>query len=38
VDFFTIYKVPAGKPKNQFAFNAEPKDRVRSRHCYNHRG
>lgn len=28
VDWFKRYKVPDGKPENQFAFNGEFKDRV----------
>lgn len=28
MDWFKRYKVPDGKPENQFAFNAEFKDRV----------
>ena len=28
VDWFRIYKMPTGKPPNQFAFNAEAKDKV----------
>lgn len=28
VDWFRRYKVPDGKPENQFAFNAEFKDKV----------
>ncbi|XP_063619617.1 uncharacterized protein LOC134792278 [Cydia splendana] len=27
VEWFRLYKVPDGKPQNQFAFDAEPKDR-----------
>ena len=26
--FFTVYKVPAGKPENVFAYNGEVKDKV----------
>ena len=33
MDFFTIYKVPTGKPKNKFAFNGEAKDKVGSLNC-----
>ena len=29
VDWFRRYKVPDGKPENEFAFNAEFKDKVR---------
>lgn len=32
VDWFKRYKVPDGKPENQFAFNGEFKDRV---HLFN---
>lgn len=28
VEWFRLYKVPDGKPVNNFAFNAEPKDRA----------
>ena len=28
VDWFRRYKVPDGKPENEFAFNAEFKDKV----------
>lgn len=28
VNWFTIYKMPTGKPPNQFAFNKEAKNRV----------
>ena len=28
VDWFRIYKVPAGKPENEFAFNGEAKNKV----------
>ena len=28
VEWFTKYKVPTGKPKNEFAFNGDAKDRV----------
>lgn len=28
LDWFKMYKVPDGKPENQFAFNGEFKDRV----------
>ena len=28
VNWFRIYKMPTGKPPNQFAFNAEAKDKV----------
>lgn len=28
VDWFRRYKVPDGKPENQFAFNGEFKDKV----------
>ena len=27
VEWFKIYKIPDGKPANQFAFNAEPKNK-----------
>lgn len=27
VEWFRIYKIPDGKPENQFAFNGEAKDR-----------
>ena len=27
VEWFKIYKMPDGKPANEFAFNGEPKDR-----------
>jgi len=27
-EWFRIYKIPAGKPENQFAFNGEAKDKV----------
>ena len=27
VEWFKIYKIPDGKPANQFAFNGEAKDR-----------
>lgn len=30
VDWFRRYKVPDGKPENQFAFNGEFKDKVGS--------
>lgn len=30
VDWFRRYKVPDGKPENQFAFNGEFKDKVES--------
>lgn len=30
VDWFRRYKVPDGKPENQFAFNGEFKGKVRS--------
>ena len=26
--FFRVYKVPAGKPENEFAYNAEVKDKA----------
>lgn len=26
VEWFRIYKIPDGKPENQFAFNGEPKN------------
>ena len=29
MDWFRRYKVPDGKPENEFAFNAEFKDKVR---------
>jgi len=29
VDWFRLYKVPDGKPENQFAFNGEFKDKVK---------
>ena len=28
VEWFKIYKMPDGKPANEFAFNAEPKDKA----------
>ena len=27
IEWFKIYKIPDGKPENQFAFNAEPKNK-----------
>jgi hypothetical protein len=27
-EWFRIYKIPAGKPENQFAFNGEAKNKV----------
>lgn len=27
VEWFRIYKIPDGKPENQFAFNGEPKNK-----------
>jgi len=27
VEWFRVYKMPDGKPENQFAFNAEARDR-----------
>ena len=27
VEWFKIYKMPDGKPANEFAFNAEPKNK-----------
>ena len=27
MEWFKIYKMPDGKPANEFAFNGEPKDR-----------
>lgn len=30
VDWFRRYKIPDGKPENQFAFSGEFKDRVKS--------
>lgn len=32
LDWFKMYKVPDGKPENQFAFNGEFKDRVCREH------
>lgn len=29
VEWFRIYKIPAGKPENKFAFDGEAKDKVR---------
>lgn len=29
VDWFRMYKIPDGKPENQFAFNGEFKNRVK---------
>ena len=28
MEWFKIYKVPAGKPKNEFAFKGQPQSRV----------
>lgn len=33
VDWFRRYKVPDGKPENQFAFNGEFKDKVKYMFC-----
>ena len=27
IEWFKIYKIPDGKPENQFAFNGEPKSK-----------
>lgn len=35
VDWFKRYKVPDGKPENQFAFNGEFKDRVQLQNLYS---
>lgn len=32
IDWFRCYKVPDGKPENQFAFNGEFKDKVKIIH------
>lgn len=29
-EWFRIYKIPTGKPENQFAFNGEAKNKVRA--------
>lgn len=34
MDWFRRYKVPDGKPENQFAFNEEFKDKVSSNHSF----
>ncbi|OXA37203.1 inorganic pyrophosphatase [Folsomia candida] len=33
VEWFRIYKIPDGKPENQFAFNGEPKNAEFALHC-----
>ena len=29
IEWFTIYKVPTGKPPNEFAFDGEARDKVK---------